>query len=72
MPATAPNGGNEDRLMPTETLVRVADAFFTLSLLLMAVLGIVLAWATGNLRELSYALLAVALVAPALYHIREN
>ncbi|WP_372624180.1 hypothetical protein [Falsiroseomonas sp.] len=58
--------------MPTETLVRVADAFFTLALLLMAVLGVVLAWAMGNLRELSYALLAVALVAPAVYRIRES
>ncbi|HEV7267239.1 MAG TPA: hypothetical protein VGN83_20340 [Falsiroseomonas sp.] len=58
--------------MPTETLVRVADAFFTLALLLMAVLGIVLAWATGNMREMSYAMLAVALVAPTAYRIREN
>lgn len=53
--------------MGVQTLIRVADAFFTLSLLLIAVLGIVLAWAIGSLRELSVAMLLVALAAPAAY-----
>ena len=53
--------------MGVQTLIRVADAFFTISLLLIAVLGIVLAWAMGSLWQLSFALLTVSLLAPSLY-----
>jgi hypothetical protein len=53
--------------MGVQTLIRIADAFFTISLLLIAVLGIVLAWAMGSLRELSLALATVALLAPPVY-----
>jgi hypothetical protein len=51
----------------SQELLRAADAFFTAVLLLAALLGIALAWATGDLVEVSLAMLLVALVAPRAY-----
>jgi hypothetical protein len=56
--------------MIEQTLHRAADVFFTVCLLLMAGFGVALVWATGDIRELSLAMLSVALVAPAAYRRR--
>ena len=56
--------------MNTQALIRAADAFFTAVLLIIAGLGVAMACLTGNLRELTFALLAVALAAPAAYRIK--
>jgi hypothetical protein len=54
----------------SQELLRVADAFFTAVLLMAALLGVVLAWATGDLLKLSLALLLVTLAAPVAYRPR--
>jgi hypothetical protein len=51
----------------SQELLRVADAFFTAVLMMAALLGVVLAWATGDLFKLCVAMLLVALVAPPAY-----
>jgi hypothetical protein len=54
----------------SQTLLRAADAFFTAVLVLAALMGVVLAWASGELTKLSVALLLVGLVAPLAYRRR--
>lgn len=58
--------------MDTAFLIRVADAVFTAILLLMAALGVVLAWALGLLPALNVALLVVAAAAPLAYSGRSR
>jgi energy-converting hydrogenase Eha subunit G len=53
--------------MDTAFLLRLADTVFTAILLLIAALGVVLAWALGLLPALNVALLVVAAAAPLLY-----
>lgn len=48
-------------------LIRAADIFFTAVLLLAAGLGVLVAAATGHMREVSFAMLLVALAAPWAY-----
>jgi hypothetical protein len=48
-------------------LVRVVQALLTAVLLLIAAGGVVLAWAVGDLPALNIALLACAIVAPAVH-----
>ncbi len=53
--------------MISQGVIRIADAFFTILMVLMALLGVLLAWAIGDLAKLSAAMLVVALVAPLAY-----
>jgi hypothetical protein len=53
--------------MDTAFLIRAADVLFTGILLLIAGLGVLLAWALGLLPALSVALFVVASAAPLAY-----
>lgn len=56
--------------MISEGVIRIADAFFTLLLWILAVTGSLLAWATGDLAKLTLAMACVALLAPVAYRLR--
>jgi|GEM_PF-5774850 len=58
--------------MHDQALLRAGDILFTVLLLLMAGLGVALVWAMGELRVLSFAILAVAMVAPYAYPKRRR
>ena len=55
--------------MISQSLIRIADAFFTILLVLMAVMGVLLVWVTGDLRKLTVAMLLVTLAAPVAYRL---
>ncbi|WP_137178879.1 hypothetical protein [Roseomonas sp. AR75] len=53
--------------MISQEFLRLADAFFTAVLAMAALLGVMLAWVSGDLVELSLAMLVVAILAPPAY-----
>jgi hypothetical protein len=55
--------------MISQGLIRIADVFFTILLVLMAVMGVLLVWVTGDIGKLTAAMLLVTLAAPFAYRL---
>lgn len=58
--------------MHDQVILRAADVFFTVVLMIAAGLGVLLVWANGDLGVMTLALFVVALVAPYAYPRRDE